>query len=101
GITHPGSYSVINVPFRIIKWMKNKLGDWRIESVRQLRGFLVHPAVAKSTIHGVDLDPIDQILISGRHGIINAWGVAIHGGVHGFVGNAAFNSGWRDVCIGW
>src|ERR1039458_4998252 len=78
GIADAGANHVEDVPFRIIRWMKDEAWRRGIERFLKGRGLAADTAMAKRAIHGVDLQALDQILVRGGYGIVQAGSMTFH-----------------------
>src|SRR6185369_9847994 len=91
GVADTGADGVVDMPLGIIQGMNNQLGRRRVEGTIERTGFVVEASVTQGAVHGVDFHSIDQVFVSRGHGIGQARGMALHGGIHGGHGDAAFH----------
>src|SRR6266403_3130123 len=100
GIADAGANCVKHVPFRIIGRMKDE--TWRrwIERFLQGRGLPVEAAMAKRAIHGVDLYPLDKVLIGRRHRIVEVGSMTFHRSIECAHGDLLLQLGRLRVGVG-
>jgi len=89
-----------DVPFGIIGWIENELRNGRIKIRAKLAGLAVEASVAACAVHHVKLHTVDQVRICGRDWVAVMWGMPLHGGIHGLVGNPSLRAPGGTVGIG-
>jgi len=90
----------VSMPIGVVGRMKNELWGRRIERGTKRRGLAIKGAMASSAIHGVNLHPIDEILVRWQDRAVHMRRTAIGGGIDSAHSKMAFEPWRRSVGVG-